>query len=166
LERATASGSPWPRTEAPGTAVRTVSAAAAARSATREPITTGAPAAAKRSARPSPWRPVPPMNAMGSSDILRSRPASIQAGVRRWNELGRARRSRCGEPSSARLRRELEAWAGDLAGGGRKIPLDSVRHRDYVALLRPRTPGWPYPVGRYDSDTGQAHSPAPAQPLA
>src|SRR5437879_11235797 len=88
------------------------------------------------------------------------RPVSAD-GMRSTGHGGAAAASRPPPASAGSSRPGLGTWPG-----GSKIPLDSVRHRDYVALLRPRTPAWPYPVGRYDAATGQAHSPAPAQPLA
>ena len=55
-----------PSTSAPGTASRSFAAASSARSAEREPITTGLPASAQRSARPAPRAPVPPTIGIGS----------------------------------------------------------------------------------------------------
>src|SRR5581483_6752325 len=50
-----------------GTASRTRAAASSARVRSREPRTTGSPAAASRKARPTPSGPVPPMNPRGSA---------------------------------------------------------------------------------------------------
>jgi anti-sigma B factor antagonist len=54
-----------------GSAARSLSAASAARPASREPITTGVPTRANRSARPKPSAPVPPMIGTRSSDTAR-----------------------------------------------------------------------------------------------
>ena len=58
--RRTASGFSNPSTGASGTRSRTRSAASAARSALRDPITTGTPSRASLSAKPKPSAPVPP----------------------------------------------------------------------------------------------------------
>src|SRR4029077_19156465 len=55
-----------PVTLAPCTAARTLAAASSARSAAREPSTTGTPAWAQRVASPAPSAPVPPMIGIGS----------------------------------------------------------------------------------------------------
>src|SRR3954452_5746368 len=59
--RPAASGFSSPSTSASGTRSRTRPAASSARPRSREPITTGVPAWASRSARPKPSAPVPPM---------------------------------------------------------------------------------------------------------
>ena len=59
--RRAASGFSSPSTDPSGTCSRTRPAASSARPASRDPITTGTPAAHSRSAMPKPRAPVPPM---------------------------------------------------------------------------------------------------------
>src|SRR5207342_365146 len=106
-------------TSAPGTAARTLVAASSARSAEREPSTTGAPAWAQRVARPAPRAPVPPTIGIGSLATGAPVYAPHRMRLEGRKALVTGGASGIGAAIAARLAAEgAEVWVGDIDTDG------------------------------------------------
>ncbi len=118
-----------PVTSAPGTAARIFAAASSARSAEREPSTTGTPAWAQRAASPAPRAPVPPTIGIGS---LTAAPVYAAATVRLEGRkaLVTGGASGIGAAIAARLAAEgAEVWVGDIdTEGAEKVAGEVAGH--------------------------------------